>query len=343
MTLRAFQSHWNSPLRRDSCRRTQRKRQVLRLLLVMAGLPKISTFSTNTTSSIGKILNVLISLENNGKSKGTIQSTNRILTHMSKHIDLEQPEQIKQFIARHQCTNSYKKNMCLAYNRYCKYYKIQWQMPKYKQEQRYIKVPTKDKLEMIIAHAGRKMATKLTISLETGIRPTELVNLQVKDIDLERKRIHPTTAKHGSARILKISNALQNMLADYINREKLSQNDKLFKTTPRGYSKMYRMTRNSLADKLHEPALKTIRLYDFRHYYATTLYHKTRDILLVMRQLGHKNIENTLIYTQLLNLDEEEEYICKTATTVKEATQLIENGFEYITEIDGIKLFRKRK
>lgn len=36
-------------------------------------------------------------------------------------------------------------------------------------------------------------------------------------------------------------------------------------------------------------------------------------------------------------------YTCKTATNIKEATQLIENGFEYITEIDEIKLFRKRK
>jgi hypothetical protein len=37
------------------------------------------------------------------------------------------------------------------------------------------------------------------------------------------------------------------------------------------------------------------------------------------------------------------EYIVKTATNIQEATQLIENGFEYITEMDGTKLFRKRK
>ena len=33
---------------------------------------------------------------------------------------------------------------------------------------------------------------------------------------------------------------------------------------------------------------------------ATTLYAKTRDILLVKQQMGHKKIETTLIYTQLL-------------------------------------------
>jgi hypothetical protein len=33
----------------------------------------------------------------------------------------------------------------------------------------------------------------------------------------------------------------------------------------------------------------------------------------------------------------------KTAKTIDQASQLIENGFGYICEIDGIKLFRKRK
>lgn len=31
------------------------------------------------------------------------------------------------------------------------------------------------------------------------------------------------------------------------------------------------------------------------------------------------------------------------ATTVKEATQLIEKGFEYVAEKDGTMLFKKRK
>jgi len=100
--------------------------------------------------------------------------------------------------------------------------------------------------------------------------------------------------------------------------------------------------RNRLAEKLGDQSLKTIRLYDFRHYYATTLYAKTRDILLVMRQMGHKKIETTLIYTQLLDSNDDE-YTCKTATNITEATQLIENGFEYITEMEGLKLSRKRK
>ena len=40
---------------------------------------------------------------------------------------------------------------------------------------------------------------------------------------------------------------------------------------------------------------------------------------------------------------ESEDYVCKVARTVVEARQLVEEGFDYVTEIDGMKLFRKRK
>ena len=44
----------------------------------------------------------------------------------------------------------------------------------------------------------------------------------------------------------------------------------------------------------------------------------------------------------LINFDKED-YICKAVETVEEATQLIEQGFEYVTDVEGVKLFRKRK
>jgi len=55
-----------------------------------------------------------------------------------------------------------------------------------------------------------------------------------------------------------------------------------------------------------------------------------------------QNIKNTLIYTQLIDF-ENDDYTCKTAQTIKEAMQLVEAGFEYVTEMESYKLFRKRK
>lgn len=69
---------------------------------------------------------------------------------------------------------------------------------------------------------------------------------------------------------------------------------------------------------------------------------KTKDIVHVQRLLGHKNIQNTLRYLGVVDFTTEE-YTVKVARTVEEATKLIEQGFQYVTEMDGAKIFRKRK
>jgi len=82
----------------------------------------------------------------------------------------------------------------------------------------------------------------------------------------------------------------------------------------------------SLAEKLKNPRLRRVRLYNFRHYYTTKLYYETKDLLLVKEMLGHRNIKNTMIYTYLVKMDIEDKYYSATAKTVEEATKLIEQG-----------------
>ena len=55
-------------------------------------------------------------------------------------------------------------------------------------------------------------------------------------------------------------------------------------------------------------------------------YNKTKDIFYIMQILGHNNIKNTLRYTQLVNF-EQDEYVCKAATTIRQASELIEVGY----------------
>ncbi len=61
-----------------------------------------------------------------------------------------------------------------------------------------------------------------------------------------------------------------------------------------------------------------------------------------MELLGHRDIKTTLIYTQLVNF-ESDEYHSAVAKTIEEARKLIEAGFEYVCDVDGVKLFRKRR
>lgn len=254
-----------------------------------------------------EIVNLLIAMKNNGKSPYTLKATSKCLKELVNHgVDLHKPEKVKEYIANKNVCRGTQNNYCIIYNSYCRHYKIKWDMPVYKPEPKHIKIPTSEKLETLIASAGKTLQVRLRISKETGIRPYELCRLRVKDVDLERRLLKPITAKGGSLRTLKFSVSLKNQLCDYIVRKGLSSNDKLFKGTADTYTRLFIRHRNVIAKKLRDPTLNEIRLYDFRHYFATMLYHKTNDFLFVSRQMGHKRIETTMIYTQLLSVSDDE-------------------------------------
>ncbi len=76
-------------------------------------------------------------------------------------------------------------------------------------------------------------------------------------------------------------------------------------------------------------------------------YHRTKDILYVKNLLGHKILEHTELY---INLEKaifgdiyDQEYHVKVASTPQEIKALLEVGYEYICEKDGLMFFRKRK
>jgi hypothetical protein len=58
--------------------------------------------------------------------------------------------------------------------------------------------------------------------------------------------------------------------------------------------------------------------------------------------LGHKRIENTLVYTHLIDF-EEDAYVVKVASSIEEFTVLLESGFEYVSDYEDNKVLRKRK
>ena len=292
------------------------------------------------SSTKERILNTLISLKRKGLARSTLEHISFILKYLAKHCDLNNPESVKDFIANKNVENSYKNQLVKIYNYYAQINGIEWDKPKYREERRLPKVPTKEQLEKIIASCGKYFATILRILMETGIMPSELSRIRMKDIDLDRGILTVRGYKGHSSRVFKLTSQTVAMLKVYL--AKRGNREYPFPTSE-WIGKYYRKMRNRLADKLKDPSIKNIRLYDFRHYYATMLYWKTKDILLVKEKLGHKKLETTLIYTQLVDFNSEDEFYTATAKTVKEAEQLIANGWEYITTFNDVMLFRKRK
>ena len=102
--------------------------------------------------------------------------------------------------------------------------------------------------------------------------------------------------------------------------------------------------RNKLAVKLQNPRLKQIHFHTCRHWKATMEYQRTRDILHVKYMLGHKRLENTEIYTHLIEFENNDYHVAH-AKTIEEEDKLIESGFEFIRHDQNsqITIYRKRK
>ena len=101
----------------------------------------------------------------------------------------------------------------------------------------------------------------------------------------------------------------------------------------------------SLGARAH-PRLKKIMLKTFRTWKATMLYHETKDPWYVMEFLGHRSLQHTRKYVLLERAifhSTDDNFVCKVASTADEASELIELGFEYVNEINGRHLYRKKK
>ena len=172
---------------------------------------------------------------------------------------------------------------------------------------------------------------------ETGLRISEWVNLKYSDFDFERKCVRINyPLKLGVSRELKISDKLISML------QTLHAKQQWFPGRS-SMTKFIEAHRKILAESQNNPRFLEIHLHSFRHYYACNLYHKSKDILLCQKRLGHRSLFNTLIYTKLIEIEEDLAYTCKMASNLKEAEILISSGFEYVSTMDGVQLFRKRK
>ena len=136
--------------------------------------------------------------------------------------------------------------------------------------------------------------------------------------------------------------ASHTLIAKLSGLQDKSKSKRIFGKWLKSQARLFYKQRRKIADKLQNARILGISFHTFRHWKATMQYHKTKDILHVMRLLGHKNINNTLIYAQLMSFSDDD-YVSKVAQNVQEVCQLVIAGFEYLIDMNGVKIFRKRK
>ena len=295
--------------------------------------------TTEKVDSKGKIVEHAWWLKKQGYKEATIIGKTKLLKIMvKKGANLYDPETIKEVIAEQTWSEGRKENAVNAYTTFLKMTDGTWNPPNYSRIRKLPFIPTEQEIDMLIASCTIKAAALLQTLKETGARVGEAWTLKWTDLDNENRTIRITPEKGSNPRIFKISPKLHSML-----QLMPKKGNCIFGNYPlNGYRTCYTRQRKKAARKLGNPRLLQITFHTFRHWKATMEYHKTKDILHVMRILGHKNIKNTLVYTQLIEF-KEDEFVCKAAKTVKEAMELIENSFEFVCAFDNVKMFRKRK
>lgn len=224
-----------------------------------------------------------------------------------------------------------------AYDAMVKMLNMTWSPPTYIQEENLPFIPQETELDQLIAGCkSRRMATFLQTLKETFADPGEVLRLRWIDVSGNVITINNPVKRHRPRQIT-VSNKLITML-NALPRT----SERIFPTTYDTIAACFANVRRRVAKLLENPRINAISFNTFRHWGATMTFHYTKNILLVQKLLGHKSITNTMKYTQLVHFKDDQFHVA-TATTVEEAKELLATGFDYITEKNGIMLFRKPK
>ena len=146
--------------------------------------------------------------------------------------------------------------------------------------------------------AAARDRVMLELLLGTGIRLAELVGLDIRDVDLDGKRI-TIRAKGGDTETRFINANLRRRL-----RRHLRQHNQVLADTPALLlsSRETRISRRQVQARfqlwLQWAGIDRdgLSVHSLRHTFGTRLYRKTRDLVLVGKAMGHRTVEATLIY-----------------------------------------------
>jgi len=291
----------------------------------------------------GKLLAFSFHMQKEGLSKNTIETWANSLKRLEKSgADLLDPESVKEALFKLRVSQNSKATMKGAYSGFLRFLGISWRAPKIGFERKIPFIPKEEEIDTLIAGCGKTTSLLLQLLKETGMRIGEALRLKWIDINTENNTIILNEPeKHGNPRIFRVSSKVMAMLQAYPKKS-----ERIFTPNERTRERILRMQRIRLAEKLGNPRLKQIHFHTLRHWKATMEYHKTGNIYHVKMLLGHKSLTSTEIYINLEQAifnDANDEFHVTLASNLKEACRLLEVGFEYVTDMDGKKLFRKRK
>jgi integrase/recombinase XerD len=164
------------------------------------------------------------------------------------------------------------------------------------------KVLTTNEIDKILkADLNIKEHAIIELLYSAGIRVSELVNLDIKNIDLNQKTIK-VFGKGSKERLVPINKKCIDILNKYLKNRKIialkfnSKNNLFLEENgkPTTRQKVYEIIR-----KQGESINKKISPHTMRHSFATHLLENGADLRVVQELLGHASIVTTQLYTHI--------------------------------------------
>jgi integrase len=295
---------------------------------------------TTPTGNSGLIVEFAWYMKKRGLADVTIENRTKLLNRLvQRGANLVDSNSVEVVLASEPWKIPLKHALAEVYYAFCKYRKVSWEKVKVPYEPQQVYTPTEQEIDQLIGACGKRLATFVQVLRETGARKGEALKIRFADINPNTNEISINYPEKGSkSRKVKVSDRTIAM----INALPKKYGEHLFNTHPHAFDSTFNHTRKALADSQQNTNILHIHFHTFRYLRARKEYRKHKDIYEAKYILGHKSILSTQRYTE----DEEfhgDEYYSAEAKTKEEAKRLIESGYSYVTEIDGVKLFSKPK
>lgn len=183
-------------------------------------------------------------------------------------------------------------------------------LPAIQREDKLPVVLSKQEVWQLLRHAPL-LKHKVLIGLlyGCGLRCMEVRSIQLADLDFDRKVLHIKQSKGNKDRLVPLSVHIIRALRAYIDAERPA--DYLFNGQPNGRGGGdldSRYSQRGVQWAVKEAAKKAgirkeVSVHTLRHTYATHLLEDGLDLVSVRDLLGHENIETTMLYVHLAQLN----------------------------------------